>query len=644
LPGIDKKHRRLKERMQEILLSGSDGALFAACTVAIRRPESARSVSAGASSTFGDPGTSRWLDDCPNLGGEAPSWGASIEYPGLDVSIKQPTVSPSPGSIASAADPSGEKESRRKANGVYYTPPRLARLLTDWALAEKPQRVLEPSYGEGVFLRAAEAKLRRSGVGDPSRRLFGVELDVDGPNRLERSGLKLKGDQLYTGDLLALDAGHFGGQFEAILGNPPYIRHHLLDEKLAERGRASARLLGIELNGRSDAWAYFCAHLVTFLGPGGRLALVLPGSVLHADYAKPLLEALAKEEGEVQLVRIGERLFAGVQERTVLLLIDRAKPRGGPVIYRSIANLRGLGPALKRPPLRRNSAEFEAGEERQDPRLPWRLKVEEAKLWEAICALEGVAQLGDLTKIRIGVVTGANAFFIRSEDDAAALGKRVGSAPIVSRGAWLARPRWTAAAQRKVAAEPSRLLLFPNSQNGLSAVAKEELRRGVEEKLDNRSHCARRTPWYSITDAEAPDMFLPYMASQAPRLVINDAEATCTNSIHRVWLEPEAEASVAALAAASWSTLYRLSAELVGRSYGGGVLKLEPGGAMALRLPIGADDSLIDEIGDAYKDGGIEKACLLVDRRLLVDGLGVERREVSLLAAAANRLAKLRKR
>jgi adenine-specific DNA-methyltransferase len=528
-----------------------------------------------------------------------------------------------------------------KLAGVYYTPPRLAGLLASWALERDPERILEPSYGQGVFLREVDAKLRERGIHDPGRRIFGVELDPRAPAKLRESGLRLPEGHLHSGDLLSLDPGALGGKFDAIVGNPPYIRHHLLSEKLVARGRKSAELLGITLNGRSDAWAYFCAHLMTFLSEDGRLALVLPGSVLQADYAKPLLKALALDNGEVQLIRISERLFPGVQERTVLLLIDRARPTRNRVIHRSIADLTGLRPALKR--RLRSASERGSGGSSGITRLPWRLSTKEAAVWEQACAHEAVSSLGELAKIRIGVVTGANSFFVRSLSEAEALGKRVKSVPIVSRGAWIRAPRWRLTAQVKVEGEPSRLLLFPEIIAGLSKRAQDEIASAEEKGLHLRHHCSKRSPWYSILDFETPDLLLPYMASDPPCLAINEAEATCTNTVHRVWLHQDAETSTEALAASAWTTLYRLSAELVGRAYGGGVLKLEPSGANALRVVRRVPSELLAEIESAAA-GNPTEARRVADRRLLMGELGLSADEVRILGQAADRMARLRRR
>ena len=168
-------------------------------------------------------------------------------------------------------------------------------------------------------------------------------------------------------------------------------------------------------------------------------------------------------------------------------------------------------------------------------------------------------------------MTGANAFFVRTPAEARLLGGRDRRWPIVvTRSKWLQRPVWTARDVERLDERPSRLLVIePGTHIG------KRLRSAIEsaEKagLDQRSHCRKRPPWYGLTAHDPPDLFLPYMRASAPRLIVNVACSTCTNAIHRVILRPGAP-SPPALAVASWTSLYRLSAELAGRHYGGGVL------------------------------------------------------------------------
>ncbi len=552
--------------------------------------------------------------------------------------------------VAIPAAPTGDsvgirinERERRKATGAFYTPPRMARLLARWALESDPSRILEPSFGDGVFLQAAYDALAEAGVPAPASRLTGVEIDAAAAQRACERIPNLKADQLHCEDLLSLEPTLLGEPFEAILGNPPYIRHHRLTAPQIARGRAGARRLGVELNGRSDAWAYFCAHLLRFLAPGGKMALVLPGAVLHAEYAKPLLDALANDQGETQLVGIGERLFPGVQERTVILLLDRSRRSRRTVIHRRVASINGLGAALRRAPKRAPEKRATKKPVAPNPGLSGALTSRECRLWQEIEASAGIARLESVARIRIGVVTGANDFFIRTPDAIRALGDGVDSVSIVSRSRWLTSPRWTVSEHAGLVGKPSRLALFAPSPYLLSASAREELARAVGLGLDDRSHCARRSPWYAITDTAAPDIFLPYMGSDAPRLVVNESGATCTNAVHRVMLHENTTVPVEVLAAASWTTLYRLSAELFGRSYGGGVLKLEPSGAAQLRVSTILVAGILDEIDEALRSGGVEAARRVADRRILTERLGIGKAELAMLNGAAERLRRRRK-
>src|SRR5215218_2886670 len=71
----------------------------------------------------------------------------------------------------------------RKARGAFFTPPAIARFLTDWAIAKNPKaRVLDPTCGDGVFLLAAGDRLRELGTGPSSIRDQLTGIDVHAPS------------------------------------------------------------------------------------------------------------------------------------------------------------------------------------------------------------------------------------------------------------------------------------------------------------------------------------------------------------------------------------------------------------------------------------------------------------------------------
>lgn len=83
--------------------------------------------------------------------------------------------------------------------------------------------------------------------------------------------------------------------------------------------------------------------------------------------------------------------------------------------------------------------------------------------------------------------------------------------------------------------------------------------------------CSIRKPWYAVPSIWVPDGFAFRQIYDFPRLVVNNAAATSTDTIHRLTCEdPEG------LVSTSLTYLTGASAEIEGRSYGGGVLELEP--------------------------------------------------------------------
>jgi len=494
----------------------------------------------------------------------------------------------------------------RKARGAFYTPPEVASFIANWAIRAPGDHVLEPSAGDGAFLAAAAARfaaLGRKALGD---HLVGIELAASEVDKAMRAA---PGAVVRQGSFFDIGADDYSAR-TAIIGNPPYIRYHGFTGSARASGLARAREQGVDLSGLASSWAHFVVHAASFLPDhGGRLGLVLPAELLHTEYAAPVRAFLLRRFTSVLILAFDHALFDEAQVDAVILLASDDGPAGLHLIRRQdvtrIAD--DLGPDL-------------AAVDRDGDRWSGELDAEAAALHAALAASERFMELGALGSVDIGVVTGANGFFIVDDTRRADLGLPLEvMTPIIDRPSALTGLDVGSAASKH-------LLHLPRTADvPLPAAVERYLEAGRVAGVAQGYKCRVRPVWYAVpTPKHVPELFLPYMSHLRPRLVVNSTGSLSTNLIHGVHLRSGSpEPRVLAAAALSGATM--LSAEIVGRSYGGGVLKLETREAERLLIPLvsSAEGRVLRRrfarLDRLVAAGAIETASAIVDEVLGID-------------------------
>ncbi len=473
------------------------------------------------------------------------------------------------------------KETRRR-RGIFYTPDPLAYRIAEWAVTQPGATVLDPSFGGCAFLRAAVGRLRTLQAPRAARQVFGADRDPSARTWLS-SILEQGADekQFLFEDFLSLRPRQFRTLFSAVMGNPPYVKHHSLPQRLQHAAARALTENGLRLSAMASYWAYFVLHSIDFVAPGGRLALILPGSLVHADYASVVRTSLTNAFGKVTAIFLQERIFPDAEEESVLLFAEQRGQKATEVRVglASCSSLRLDEESLDRctQPL--------TSPDRED----WLRAILDSKVLSIYDeAATRCYRLRDKATIRIGAVTGANHFFVVRPCilQVSSIPRRY-TTPILGRASLLRGLVFDETSLKNAQESDSACLLIRPPLRGANHTGvKAYLRRGKKEKIHERLKCSIREPWYRVKTGKAPDAFLTYMSGMAPRLVINDAQIASTNAIHGLtWLESVSEREAESIAVAFLSTLTQLSAELEGRSYGGGVLKLEPSEAGSLLIP-----------------------------------------------------------
>ena len=227
---------------------------------------------------------------------------------------------------------------RDRKHGVVYTPEWLAEQTVDWAMPEKPMKmsICDPACGNGIFL---EAVLRRTmqwtntdedkdKAQTTAETLKGYDTDNHAANKaraiLEEMGGKK--ENVHTKCWFS-QMRECGQRYDLIIGNPPYIRW----QNMHEEERTAVREAGVHMHGSSDLYLAFMETALQALKPGGRLALVTPGSWLWSKAAQSLRQKIHKEHTLEKVIDFeGVNVFEDVRAYVVLNVITKGERQTTP--------------------------------------------------------------------------------------------------------------------------------------------------------------------------------------------------------------------------------------------------------------------------------------------------------------------------
>lgn len=545
-----------------------------------------------------------------------------------------------------AADPA------RRERGAFFTPPAIADYLAAWAVADNPQaRVLDPTCGEAVFLLAAGNQLKRLGrsTADLDSQLFGVDLHQDSVEEasrlLDEKGLDAR---LLAQDFFSVPTPDELGcplpLMDAVIGNPPFVRYQLHTGESRARSLRAAMAQGVRLSGLASSWAALVVHACAFLKPEGRLAMVFPAELLTVHYAEPIRRWLRKRFGAVHLVLFERLQFEDALEKVVLVV---ARGSGGCDAF-SLYQVEDADDLTTIKPFDQYAVAPSDEGKWTDLLLP----IKQRQLFRRVTD-EHFVSLEEYGPPELGTVTGANSFFALSEET-----RREFSipedllAPISPpgtrhlRGVTFSKKDWEALRD----AGERVWLLHPDPASRSKAL-KEYVKLGEQQGVHEAYKCEIRSPWWRPPLVSPPDLFFTYMSHRFPRLIANTARVSFLNSMHGVRLKNGVPKGVrSSLPLLALNSVTMLGAEVFGRSYGGGILKMEPREAANLPVPsrVALDRawSLLKsekgKLDHQLRSGRWTSVLARVDDVLLRQTLGLDGTEVAQLHEAARSLRERR--
>jgi len=133
-------------------------------------------------------------------------------------------------------------------------------------------------------------------------------------------------------------------------------------------------------------------------------------------------------------------------------------------------------------------------------------------------------------------------------------------------------------------------------------------------------------------------MMLSKRSHRYPRVILNEAGAYTTDTIYRGRMVPGSAAAAADLVGSFHNSLTLLTAEIEGRSFGGGVLELVPSEVSRLLVAVprgfGAELGRLDAIARSMNPSGEEPLVDETDRLLVKQVNGLDSAAIDQLSQA----------
>lgn len=450
----------------------------------------------------------------------------------------------------------------------------IASFILKWALnGDKDLDTLEPSCGDGIFLKGIQkGNYQYNSV-------TAIEFD-------EIKAEKAKNICLIKTKIFNADFHDFcintKQKFDLIIGNPPYIRYQYFNRKQQAFASEIFGKAKLKYSKLTNAWVSFVVGSSLLLKEQGKIGFVLPAEILQVYYAQPLREFSGQFYNKINIVSFEKLVFPDIQQEVVLLLCEKNKTTTHLIEHlelRDAGELQNIDVSKLKSP--KKKIDFKSNK--------WTfyfLDQQEIDFLERLQSNKIIPKLGDYAKVEVGITTGSNPFFTVPLSTVQFYNLGDFAKPLVGRSVHVPSVIFTEKDWKSNRNSEARthLLTFPPMAdlNGLIG-ARDYIAWGVEAGINKGYKCRIRDEWQIVPSQRISDALFIRRNNKYPKLIINEAKAFTTDTMHRVTVKENAE--IKALTASYYNTLSFAFSEICGRSHGGGVLELMPNEVERILLP-----------------------------------------------------------
>jgi adenine-specific DNA-methyltransferase len=478
---------------------------------------------------------------------------------------------------------SAKTRAERNRLGQFATPTELALDIVTYAqslvTALGKVRFLDPGFGTGAFYSA----LLRTFPASHIAQALGYEIDQVCARKASKLWAQTSLTLLPEDFTQAVPPLSDEDKPNLLICNPPYVRHHHLVN--GEKVRLQAlveRITGLRLSALAGLYCYFLLISDQWLAKGGVALWLIPSEFMDVGYGRQVKKYLLQNVTLLRIHRFDPVMvqFEDALVSSVAVCFRKEKPPGDHEIEFS------YGGTLQKPEVSTRVASGDLARLNKWSGIAGQARCAEPKNPEEI-------RLGDLFRIKRGLATGRNSFFILTAEQIRERGLPAEVfVPILPSSRYLMADEVEADADRMPLIKERLFLLSCNLPQD-KLVAKyprlwEYLQEGVQQGVDKRYLCKHRSLWYFPEQRRPAPLLCTYMGRrlarrQSPfRFILNHSRAVAPNVYLMLYPVPFLQGKLErrpGLMREVWMALKSIPFEGLmaeGRVYGGGLYKLEP--------------------------------------------------------------------
>lgn len=374
------------------------------------------------------------------------------------------------------------------------------------------------------------------------------------------------------------------GSFDAVIANPPYLRHHRLDPAMKDACQQIARdVIGMTIDRRAGVQVFFLLKALSLLNEGGRLAFIIPADVVEGVFASSLWQGIAQRYAVRGILTFdGDKVvFPGVDTNALIVFIERAKP------IKTYSRLRWHG---------QPDASFVKAVSTwtKTGRASLALTVEKRNIFDSI--KHGLTRQGhnanaegrpftDFARAMRGIASGGNEFFCFTSERIAEEGL---DPSLFVRCIGRVRDLSGEVVNSQLLDDLDRsgrptYLLNLTRESVITPELDRYLARGRALGVPDRALVRQRGVWFAMERRVPPPVLFTYLGRRSTRFVANEAGVVPLTGFLCVYPNDEVDVGKL-LAALNHPDTAKHLAE-VGKSYGSGAIKVEPGAMRRLVIP-----------------------------------------------------------